>query len=219
MRKANELRPGDAAVLREFARHLFSAGQEHTELGRSVSDRVLQVDMLNALNWVQSGWAHLTAGRLVEAEQAARRSIELSDRGNPARTYAAYALALIGRREEAVAILDEVASTLATTPYGAISGFFARALQGDADGAIAHVTPHLEQSAHWVEYLALFLADGYALIGRRDEALRWLRVAVAGFVHYPFLATQDAFLESLRGDAEYEALMQQVQRRWQAFAL
>ena len=68
----------------------------------------------------------------------------------------------------------------------------------------------LEQSARWVEYLAWYLAGGYALIGRRDDALRWLRQAIElGFINYPLLATHDPFLESLRGDAEYEALMQQ----------
>jgi hypothetical protein len=62
------------------------------------------------------------------------------------------------------------------------------------------------------------LADGYALIGRRDEAIRWLKEAVdRGFINYPFLATRDPFLESLRGDAEYQALVQQVHQRWQAF--
>ena len=61
-------------------------------------------------------------------------------------------------------------------------------------------------------------APGYALVGRRDDALRWLREAVErGFINHPFLARLDPFLESIRGDAEYKALMQQVQRRWQAF--
>jgi hypothetical protein len=92
----------------------------------------------------------------------------------------------------------------------------ARALQGDATAA-RHVTPLLEQSARWVEYLALFLAGGYALISRRDDALGWLKEAVRlGFINYPFF-TRVSFLEPLRGDADYEALMQQVERRWRAF--
>jgi tetratricopeptide (TPR) repeat protein len=142
----------------------------------------------------------------------------LAEPGNPVRTYVAFALASLGRRDEAIVVLEEVSAALGATPYGSLSAFFARALQGDADGAIGHVTPLLEQSAHWVEYLAWMLADGYALIGRRDEAIRWLKEAVdRGFINYPFLATRDPFLESLRGDAEYQALMQQVHKRWQAF--
>jgi hypothetical protein len=48
--------------------------------------------------------------------------------------------------------------------------------------------------------------------------MRWLREAVdRGFINDPLLAKLDPHLESLRGDAEYEALMRQVQQRWQAF--
>ena len=115
-------------------------------------------------------------------------------------------------------MFDEVSSALGSSAYGSLSAFLAHALQGDATGAVAHVTPLLEQAARWVEYLGWMLAGGYALIGRRDDAMRWLREAVdRGFINYPLLAKRDPHLEPLRGDAEYQALMQQVHRRWQAF--
>ena len=217
MRRAYQLKPGDASVVTELCRHLQAAGLEHNQAAQRLSGEMLRVDPLNPLSWAQGSYWYFGAGRLAEAEHAARRTLELSERGNPARAYAAHALALFGRREDAITVFEDVASALGTTPYGSVSAFLARALQGDPTAA-AHVTPLLEQSAHWVEYLAWFLADGYALIGRRDDALRWLREAVErGFINYPFLSKHDPFLESLRGDAEYEALMQQVKRRWQAF--
>jgi hypothetical protein len=50
--------------------------------------------------------------------------------------------------------------------------------------------------------------------------MRWLHEAVdRGFINYPMLASKDAFLESLRGDAEYESLMRQVERRWRAIEI
>ena len=95
--------------------------------------------------------------------------------------------------------------------------FLSRALQGDAEGAIRSVTPQLEQAASWTEYLALFLADGYSLIGRNDDAIRWLRTAVAlGFINYPILSTRDPFLANLRSDPRFEELMRMVKARWQA---
>jgi TolB-like protein len=213
IRRACALKPGDAATL-ELMRFLFTAGR--------TSDAVLEdakrIDPLNPLVWSQIAFARFESGRLAEAEEAARRALVLADPGNPVRTYVAYALAFLGRRDEAIPIFDEVSAALGGSTYGALSAFFARALQGDADAAVGHVTPLLEQSARWVEYLAWILADGYALIGRRDEALRWLRQAIeCGFINHPFLAIRDPFLAPLRGDAEFEALMQQVHRRWQAF--
>jgi lipopolysaccharide biosynthesis regulator YciM len=125
---------------------------------------------------------------------------------------------MLGGREEAVRILDDVATAQGNSPYGLLSAFLARALQGDADAAVRHVTPLLEQSARWVEYLAWMLADGYALIGHRDAAVRWLTRAMGqGFINYPILSTLDPLLESIRGDADYQALMQQLHQRWQAF--
>jgi serine/threonine protein kinase len=218
IRTASQLKPGDTAMPRELARHLLTAGQEQTALGLALCARLLEVDPLNPLNWIQMAWRHQGSGRPNETEYALRRAFELSERGNPAQTYVAWGLALLGQREDAIRILDDVGLVLGQSPYGAVSSFMARALQGDADGAIASVTPALEQAAPWVEYLCWMLADGYALIGRRDDALRWLRRAVAqGFINYPFLTKLDPFIRSLKGDVEFEELMQQMRRRWEAF--
>jgi len=218
MRSAHALKPGDASVARELMRHLQAAGQEHTAFCQSIRDTVFQIDPLNPLNWSQVGYHHLAGGRIAQAESSLRRALELSERGSPARTYVGFLLAMLGGREEAVRLLDHVATALGNSPYGSLSAFLARALQGDADAAVRHVTPLLEQSARWVEYLAWMLADGYALIGHRDDAVRWLTRAMGqGFINDPIRSTLDPLLESIRGDADYQALMQQLHRRWQAF--
>ncbi|HTI37119.1 MAG TPA: protein kinase [Vicinamibacterales bacterium] len=217
LQAAREQKPGDAMVLNELIRHYLSAGQEHTESARPVYEASLRVDPLHPLNWAQWAWRHFTAGRLDEAVDAARRIFQLTDRGNPARVYAAYYLALANEREEAIAVFEAEGSALPDTSYGSVSLFLSRALQGDAESAIRYVTPQLERAASWTEYLALFLADGYSLIGRNDDAVRWLRTAVAlGFINYPLLSTRDPFLANLRSDARFEELMRMVKARWQA---
>ena len=217
MRTAHELNPGDASVVMELARHLFSAGREHNDAGR-LMELSIRADPLNPLNWAQRAWLHCGAGRLVEAKYATERALQLSERTNPARVYAAYALVLAGRRAEATAEFEGIAAAMGTSVYGSLSAFLAAAMRGEKDKATAHVTPQLLQSARWVEYLSWFLADGYALIGRHDDALGWLRQSVElGCINYPVLSKLDPLLESLRGDAEYKQLMEQVHRRWQVF--
>ncbi len=216
--RAYELRPGDAAVGRELTRLLLSAGQEQSRAAGLVFEEVLKVDPLGPLSWGNSAARHFVAGRMVDAQAAARRAVELNERGNPARVVASWWLAVVNLRDDAVVNFDDLGAALPGVSYGSVSLFLGRALRGDADGAVRHVTPQLEQVAHGNEYLALFLAGGYALIGHHEAALRWLRVAVEqGFINYPFLAKHDPFLAPLRGDAGFEDLMQQVQRRWQAF--
>jgi serine/threonine-protein kinase len=212
IRRAHDLKPGGLAHL-ELMRWLFTAGHP----SETVFEAGARIDPLNPLHWTQLALTRFTQDRFADAERASRRGIELSDRGTPVRFYAGMGLVLAGRQEDGLAVLEEVASTLGDSPYGSISAFMARALESDAERAASHVTPLLAQSAHWVEYLALFLGCGYALIGRRDDALGWLKEAVRlGFINYPFF-TRVSFLEPLRGDADYEALMQQVERRWRAF--
>jgi len=114
-------------------------------------------------------------------------------------------------------VLEEEGSALGDTPYGSLSLFLSRAIQGDADGAVGQVTPELERAASWTEYLGLYLADGYALIGQNDAAMRWLRTAVArGFINYPYLAARDPFLVKLRSDPRFIELMQEVRARCEA---
>ena len=216
LRAAHERKPGDAMVLNELVRHYFSAGQEQSEPARTALEQSLRMDPLHPLNWAQAAWQHFSAGRNDEAVEAARRILQLTDRANPARVYAAYYLALANLREEAIAIFEAEGSASQGTPYGSVSLFLCRALKGDAEGAFSLVTPQLEQAASWTEYLALFLADGYALIGQHDSSLRWLRTAVAqGFINYRYLATHDPFLANVRSDLRFTELLREVRARWE----
>ena len=219
LQAAHEQKPGDAMVLNEMIRHLFSAGQEQGESARPLYEEALRVDPLHPLNWAQGAWRHFSAGRIDESVEAARRVLHLTDRGNPARVYAAYYLALANVGEEATTIFEAEGAAMTDTAYGSVSLFLSRALRQDAEGAVRHVTPQLEQAASWTEYLALFLADGYALIGHHDAALRWLRTAVGkGFINYPYLAAHDPFLADVRSDPRFLELMQAVKPRWEALA-
>jgi len=176
----------------------------------------LRLDPLHPLNWAQAAWRHFNAGRLSQSMEAARRIFQLTGRGNPARVYAAYYLAIANRREEAISLFEEEGAALAGTAYGSMSLFLSRALQGDAEGAVKHVTPQLEKASSWQEYFALLLADGYSLLGHHDAAIRWLQAAVAqGFINYPYLADHSPFLAPIRDDPRYQAMLRDVKPRWE----
>jgi serine/threonine protein kinase len=218
LRTAHEQRPGDSMVLQELIRHSLSAGKENTERDREAFDELMKSDPLSPLMWAQGAWRQIIAGQLTEAVASTHRVLELTTVGNLARVYAAYYLALADRRDEAIRTFEAESAALQGSPYGSASLFFSRVLQQDPAGADQAVTPLLEKAAQWTEYLALFLADGYALLNRHDKALYWLRAAFdRGFINYPYLATFDPFLQSLRNDAEFAGLLEQIRRRWEAF--
>ena len=62
------------------------------------------------------------------------------------------------------------------------------------------------------------MAQAQAVLGRDDEALRWLeRSTDRGFLDAPFLAEIDPLLESLREHPQFVALMGRVRRAWETF--
>jgi hypothetical protein len=76
------------------------------------------------------------------------------------------------------------------------------------------LTPDIEAAANATDVFPRLLAHGYALAGIRDQALRWLAVAVErGFINYPFLAQHDPFLKGVRADRRFERLVTRVRER------
>ena len=52
----------------------------------------------------------------------------------------------------------------------------------------------------------------------RDEAVGWLRGGLErGFINHPLLAEHDPFLAGLRGEPAFQALLGEVEERWNAF--
>jgi hypothetical protein len=78
------------------------------------------------------------------------------------------------------------------------------------------MTPLLEKGASMFEHAARTIADGYSLIGRNAEALRWIRIGMnRGFTNYPFLAGYDPLLANVRSDPRFTDLMREVKARWE----
>jgi serine/threonine protein kinase len=216
VRNAYELKPSDAMVLAELNHFLWDAGKAQTERARTIFDEYLKVDPLTPITWVQYAFRQMVDGRPVEAVAAARRVLELTEVGNPVRVYTGQGFVFLNMHDEAVRIFEEEGAALGPTPYGSAALFLRCALKQDAEGAARNITPQLQRAAFWVENLAVWLAEGFALLDHRDEAMHWLRKAVdRGFINYAYLA-MDPTLESLRADSEFKELIQQVQQRSQA---
>jgi serine/threonine protein kinase/tetratricopeptide (TPR) repeat protein len=209
---AHELWPGDANILSELCRFSNTAGLRHH--GTFV-DRLVSVDPLTALTALVVSSYHWTGGRHEAAVEPARRACEMSEPASMVPIVAGAELAASGRKEEAAGILGRTGTLLAGTPLGREASFLQFALLGDRDAARRHEPTGEDVIQN--EFAAMFTAQAYALIGRREDALRWLRKAVRhGFINYPFLAEHDPFFGDLRADPGFRQILTQVKPRWEA---
>jgi hypothetical protein len=101
-------------------------------------------------------------------------------------------------------------------PLAALASFLSHALAGEEEAAMAARTPEMEQdiSNEWLWHV---VAGAYSLLNHGDGALRALRAAVRlGFINYPKLSSDAAFLDCLGDDPGYRALLAEVEPRWRA---
>jgi serine/threonine protein kinase len=75
------------------------------------------------------------------------------------------------------------------------------------------------REAIWGDFQYTYIqAQAYALLNRKDDALRWLEQSCQlGNIHYPYLSKRDPILESLRSDPRFDRIMQRVRVRQEGF--
>ena len=130
----------------------------------------------------------------------------------------AQTLASAGQIERAVRVVEAQTPPPEAHPLAALTHILRHALRGDAASADALATESWEEKV-WSDFQYTHLmAQAQAILGRRDQALRWLRRSTErGLLHYPFLAERDPLLANLRGDPRFAELLESVRRRWERF--
>ncbi len=132
-------------------------------------------------------------------------------------------LAHLGKLPEAVAL----ARGNLTNPTHAMENFdrastraVVFALSGDRreaeENVVAAEAGAAQGNSHF-HHVGYNIASAYALMGKKKEAVGWLkRTAEEGMPCYS-LFEKDPFLNNLRGDPEFEAFMQGMKAQWERF--
>jgi hypothetical protein len=209
--RAHDLWPGDSNILMELCRYSLSAGLRH--YGRMV-ERLQLLDPLIAQTPLLAVAHHWGNGRFEAVVAPGRRACELTEPGLRISFFVGIYNAPTSR-EAARALLEPTTRVMAGTPFGDGASFLYHALGRDREGALRFVTPRLAQTLG-NELDAVFMAEGFMMIGLKEEALRWLRRAIDhGFINYPLLTEHDPFLADLRDDRRFIAMMEEVKPRWE----
>jgi hypothetical protein len=126
---------------------------------------------------------------------------------------------IAGQDVEAGAIFADLAHRFPADPYGQLWHLVWHARRGDVQAVRSGFTADVINLVRVDEGCTYGAAAACALIGDRAEALRWFEHMVRdrGFIAYPYFATIDPFLVALRGDPRFQAVLEEMKTKYDAF--
>jgi TolB-like protein/Tfp pilus assembly protein PilF len=172
--------------------------------------RAIELDPLSPNNNADLGWILMEAGRYDDAISQLRKTLEIDPTFYPTHYNLGVALQLKGDLSGAIAEYTK-AQQLSDDLENPVMLATAKAQLGDKSAAV-HMLSDLEKlgqhhyvgGAYWRALLCLSL-------GNRDEAIRWLEQPLADHAGSDIIWIKVYhFLDPLRGDPRFEALVQKV---------
>jgi TolB-like protein/predicted Ser/Thr protein kinase len=215
-KKALAVNPDEPDALRRLTLIYLDVGKPSAAL--PLMERHRKADPLNPTNHLLQGYAHYYDGQFAPALDAMRQWY-LSDPENPIRGFH-YALMLAYNKafDEAFSIIDRNARA---TPNNVATKFgilLKCGLLKDKEKAFGIMTPDFRKTCQRDSEWSYYVADGFALLDEKKEALDWLENAVdRGITNYPFISKHDPFLANIRGEERFQKLMERVKYEWEHF--
>ncbi|MDH3206831.1 MAG: protein kinase [Gemmatimonadota bacterium] len=211
--RARELRPGDFNVLVELIR--FSHGAGLRDYWKYI-DQAVQSDPFTPQASLHKAMYLCLKGPAAEAAPHARKALELAPDVSMLYLTVSWTLAHAGASEESADALARVVAAKGDDVIGRLAALMRSGFTRDERGIDGLDMGQLEQDVR-NEFLCLMAAEACALLGRTNDALRWLRAAIdGGFIDYANLSGVNPFLESLHGEPRFQELMDEIRPRWES---
>jgi TolB-like protein/Tfp pilus assembly protein PilF len=216
LRRAVTLAPNSEAVWDQLGYVYHYAGLD--DLAEKAYRRSAELNPTTTrIHWMHARML-LYVGRAPEAEQEMRLALAENPNHFKAMAFLGEFLYYQGKLEEAEPVLKQAVELSRGSGEDStlIMAAFLYASRGQRD----KIDPKLLRSrtrdvidgdyAYWTGGI-------HALLGEREQALAWLRRAVdLGNHNYPWFQ-KDKNYDSLRGDPEYQRIMEKVRRHWEEY--
>lgn len=196
-RRALELAPGDANVLRAAANMARMAGRHDESI--EMMQRAVAVDPLSARTYRQAGITYFAAGRLDDAAASFRLALDLAPDTGLSHAFLAITRLVQGRTEEGLALAKQESHDL----FRYLALGMIHHVAGRAEEAEAALQTMVDQFGDGGAYQ---IAELYGYRNQADKACEWLERAYAQRDPGLLWITTDPFLRPLHGDARWEAL-------------
>jgi non-specific serine/threonine protein kinase len=178
--------------------------------------RFVKIDPLSYLTQACSAFTPYAQGRFDLALGHWRAGYLLDPESFLSRWWLVNGLVANRLLEEAEAFLMPWIKEAPGNPMPTSMFFLLHAARGERTQALQGVSEDL-RSAAWQDYwLPFTMAEGYALVGEVEEALRWLEHAIdKGWINFPLLSEKDPFLANIRNEPRFKKLMERVKYEWE----
>jgi eukaryotic-like serine/threonine-protein kinase len=181
-------------------------------------EKAVAINPGNTLARLRVGATFMLQGKYEQALTALR---SVPTEANPALVGYQTPLALLhlGRREEAAAMLEESLKDYPEDSGGSYTSVQAlmAALNGDEETAERKIRSAIEKGKGFghFHHTAYNIACAYSLMNKPEQAIKWLQAtADNGLPCYP-LFESDQYLDPLRNDLRFTALMMRLKEQWQ----
>ena len=215
-KKALAVDPNESSALRRLAIVYLDVGKPSATL--ALLERMKKADPLNPNNVLCQGMYHYYTGQFDLALDALRKWYQ-ADPESPVRAIH-YAFALVYNKafDEGFSIIDQSAKA---DPNNIMSKFGLLVKYGllkDKERIIQIMTPDFINTCRRDSEWSYTVAQAFALLGEKNEALNWLENSVTrGQINYPFINRIDSFLDNIRGEERFKKLMERVKYLWEHF--
>jgi serine/threonine protein kinase/tetratricopeptide (TPR) repeat protein len=216
LKKALTIDPNSPEALYWLAWIYMFSGKEI--VAKPLLKKLIEIDPLTPANYLMLGICDLFIGKFEDSLQNYYKSY-LMDQKSPLCGFG-YAWALISaqKQNEAFKVIDLMSKDLPHELFTDLGLFYKYALQKDKEKAFQTVTDNLKSYAKRDEIIPIFLAECYALLNEKEEAISWIEHGIRwGFINYPFLNEIDPFLKNIRAEPRFKKLMERVKHEWENF--
>ncbi len=141
-----------------------------------------------------------------------------ADSGNRA-AQLEYSCALVrtGKRNEAIALVDRMATGAPRNVVTVFNLLLRYALLKDREGMLRLMTPEFQETCKRDMDWSYYVAISFSLLGAKTESLDWLENSVhRGYINYPFLMC-DPLLDNVRGEERFKKLMAWAKNEYEHF--
>ncbi|MFH1764989.1 MAG: tetratricopeptide repeat protein [Gemmatimonadota bacterium] len=179
---------------------------------------LIRIDPLTPVNHSLLGYWHALRGESDKAIAVYRRTYEMDPENPWTQVLMGRMMVLLGEEESARGPLERLARGDPDQPLVQHGTILLHLLDGNTEEAAAAITPELEEVSRQDSYLSWWMGDWFAVLGREEESVGWLRRAAdLGFINWPVFSGIDLFLDSIREGPVFEEFLEEIRGRWEAF--